>query len=152
MTYETFDNFLTLVLTVMIYGTGLWLAIAFPLFVVRRELSTNPEEKLEPNSTQAIAQSDVGTKTEAQQLQPAVIAEFEEASTPIVSEPVDFRHWKVADLRRPKLRQAFDVPLRPAGQSRPHSKSELVGLYMAAMSRICTSDQPTVQTLHLVSG
>lgn len=142
MTYEAFDNFLTLMLTVMIYGTGLWLAIAFPLFVVRRDLSTHPEEKLEPTSTQA----DVAKKTEVQQLQSAVIAEAEAPSFKlIVSEPVNFRLWKVADLRRPKLRQAFDVPLRLTGQSRPHSKAELVALYTTAMGQ-------SRATSHLVGG
>lgn len=159
MTCESFDNFLTLALTAMIYGTGLWLAISFPLFVVRRDLSANPEEKLEPTSTQAIAQADVGTKTEAQQLQPTVIAEsptpsfqpetLKHSASQIVSAPVDFGLWKVADLRWTKLRETFDIPLRPRGETRAFKKTELKALYLAAMARPRTKSQ---STLHLVGG
>lgn len=164
MTYETFDNFLTLMLTAMIYGTGLWLAIAFPLFVVRHDLSSDRKEGLQATSTQAIVEADTVKNpavslAEAQQLhQPAFTVESQAPSSQreisqqpvsqIVSEPVNFGLWKVADLRWTKLRESFDIPLRPKGKNRAYKKTELKALYMAAMEQFCDSEKPP----HLVGG
>ncbi len=157
MTYESFDNFLTLALTAMIYGTGLWLAITFPLFVVRRDLSSDRKEGLQATSTQAIVEADTVKSlavslTEAQQFQPTFTVELQAPSSQreilqnpasqIVSEPVNFGLWKVADLRWTKLRESFDIPLRPKGKTRAYKKTELKALYMAAMEQFCDSEKP----------
>ena len=135
MTYESFDNILTVALTAMIYGTSLWLAIAFPLFVLRRELSFAEDQQ--------ISQADVKTKVAALPEAQPEASQQPSIRGAIVSEPVNFALWKVADLRWSKLRDSFSIPLRPQGTSRAYKKAELDALYIDAMKH---------STPHLVGG
>ena len=51
----------------------------------------------------------------------------------ITEEPINFGVWKVTDLRCPRLRAAFQIPLRGKGD-RPLKKSDLIKLYQQAIA------------------
>ena len=140
MTYETLDNFLTLAITALLYGTGLWLVAAFTIFVATHDnFANNNGDRLsesKPVQTQQESPQQPIEAVEPEAAPPTQTEASDQLSTEqiaITCEPVNYRLWKVADLRCPKLREAFGIPLRPAGQNRAYRKAELEALYRKAI-------------------
>ena len=139
MTYETIDNFLTLAITALLYGTGLWLVAAFTTFVATHDdFANNDGDRLPDSKPVQTQQESPQQPIEAVEPEVAPSTQNEapkQLSTNAIScEPVNFKLWKVADLRCPKLRESFGIPLREKGQARAHRKTELEALYRQAMA------------------
>lgn len=150
MTYETVDNFLTLAITALLYGAGLWLVAAFTIFVATHDFANNDSDHLsEPESVQTQQETPhqpiEAVEPEAAAIQTEALEQLSTEQIAITCEPVDFTLWKVADLRCPKLRQSFGIPLRQQGQARAHRKTELEALYCQAMASAARRDRHRYQ-------
>ena len=133
MTYENFDNFLTLVLSGTIYGGALWFVAAFTVFVTSHELHSSEHvvaAEPEVRSSLEVNEAAPGEKVEAASVTDSSSAPQDVAQ--ITVEPIDFSRWKVADLRSSKLREALSIPLREG--KRLYRKAELIAFYQQAIA------------------
>lgn len=152
MTYEAFDNFLTLAITTLLYGTALWLVAAFTVFVTTHDITSSSDHLSSSEPAQPAASQE---ETPQQQLQTTITAE-PEAAPPIQPETseqllddqvdiapisVDFSRLTVAQLRCPHLRKSYGISLRPKGHNRAYNKAELVALYGLSMMKAIASKE-----------
>ncbi|MGB7487878.1 MAG: hypothetical protein WA901_16930 [Phormidesmis sp.] len=61
------------------------------------------------------------------------------ASAPILCEPVNWKQWKVADLRKASMAKVCGVRIRPIGSRRNLSKADLIAQYEQQMRRLTKS-------------
>ncbi len=231
MTFSLIDQALNVVMTGLVYGSEMWIACAFGLFVATREpdierdrqveralpqsvhptvdqgeieiiieqrhkqalsRASAPEqirvqdisrqetvegsakgpvekltEELVEESAQKAAKSPqrktnrkTSQETKSRKAKPAVEAVSKPAhrkqkgqeqniwepatSASIVCEPVNWKRWKVADLRKASIAKVCGVRIRPIGSRRNLSKADLIAQYEQQMRRLTKS--PTKRT------
>ena len=132
MTYETFDNFLTLVLSGTIYGGALWFVAAFTVFVASHELHRSEQEIVVEAEIQPPLDNNEATNDDVEETPIADNSGASQVAIEITEEPIDFSRWKVADLRSSKLREALSIPLREG--KRLYRKAELIAFYQQAIT------------------
>lgn len=133
---EIIDNFVTTVLTFMIYAVPVCSGIVFIHFVATHPVSQNSEPTVTAEETeiQAVAEGTLrSTVRPANQSEKIVIAATtQQPNNPeIVCEPVNWHVWKVKDLRKTALRTLFNIKVRHNGQA--CRKCELIAQYENAM-------------------
>lgn len=67
---------------------------------------------------------------------PMEMSPAEVASTEIVCEPVDWKKWKVTDLRRASIAKVCGVRTRPIGSRRNLLKADLIAQYEQQLKRL----------------
>lgn len=157
MTYETVDNFLTLAITALLYGTGIWLVAAFTIFVATHDLDSSDSDRLSnseparpPASQEETPQQQTTITAEPQAASPIQTETSEKLSddqvdivpaSAIALTSLDFSRLTVAQLRCPHLRKSYGILLRPKGQIRAYNKAELVALYRLSMMKAIASKE-----------
>lgn len=162
MTIKFIDQVLNIAISTLIYGSEIWFAYAFSLYVATHELKTSKkvaDKNLEPLSTAAAAADfleiikkketepkvKVAIKSEAtasQAKSPIVLP----AATPVAAprlfveqiscEPVNWKKWKVDDLRKVSIARACGVKSTPVGSRRKLTKADLIAQYEQNLKRM----------------
>lgn len=136
---EILDNFVTNALTLTIYAGPICIGIAFAHFVVTHPISENRESAAIPETTRSQAVTEKLDESAAQVTssleQVAQISDSSQTNnSEIVCEPINWRIWKVKELRGPALRNIFKIKVRKGG--RACRKCELISQYEKAMECI----------------
>jgi len=193
MTFSLIDQALNVVMTGLVYGSEMWIACAFGLFVATREPERKrdialqqsvhltvdqgeieiiiveqrsnhilsraiaPEQKatkkLQRETSQKTSQKISQKATEKAKsckakpaaeaaLKPMCLSQKMQevaASAPILCEPVNWKLWKVADLRKASMAKVCGVRIRPIGSRRNLSKADLIAQYEQQMRRLTKS-------------
>ncbi len=159
MTIKFIDQVLNIAISTLIYGSELWLAYAFSLFVTTHELET-PKKAVDKNlkPLSAAAVPDFSEIIKEKETEPRIVIKAEvaapEAKNPIVSpaiapvasshlveqqiscEPVSWEKWKVTDLRKASIAQACGVKSTPVGSRRKLTKADLIAQYEQNLKRM----------------
>ena len=134
--FELIDNFVTDVLTFMIYTAPVCTGIAFIHFVVTHPAAQKGELAVSPKAaeTQRPAEK-ISSVTNQPIKQPEIaipeLAELESSHAAIECAPIDWTAWRVRDLRASAMRTAFGINVRKNGRVCP--KRELIVQYEQAI-------------------
>ncbi|MEL6601704.1 MAG: hypothetical protein AAFP20_00580 [Cyanobacteria bacterium J06614_10] len=144
---EIIDNFVTNVLTLTIYAGPICIGIAFVHFVMTHPISENRESAAIPETTKPQAVTEKLDESSAQVTNSPVQAEkiptsLQTNNSEIVCEPINWRIWKVKELRGTALRNIFNITVRKGG--RACRKCELISQYEKAMQCIEDSRLRTI--------
>lgn len=134
---EIIDNFVTDALTFMIYAGPVCIGIAFVHFVVTHPISEASESTVTPKTTRTQVATERLDEANVQATSsPAAktITPSQSSNSEIVCEPINWRVWKVKELRRTALRDIFNIKVRKDG--RACRKRELISQYEKAMQCI----------------
>lgn len=162
MTIKFIDQVLDIAISTLVYGSEIWFAYAFSLYVATHELETSKkvaDKNLEPLSTAAAA--DFSEIIKKKETKPKVkVAIKSEATAPqaksptvlppivlpvasprlvvqqISCEPVNWKKWKVDDLRKVSIARACGVKSTPVGSRRKLTKADLIAQYEQNLKRM----------------
>ena len=142
MTLSAIDQALNVLLTGFIYGSGTWIACAFCTYVMtqrRRQRMTRPvrSAQVEPPVVQSLKSAKSAVQREIE----GVSVHASPSTAVIVCEPVDWKKWKVADLRKASIANICGVRTRPIGSRRNLPKADLIAQYKQQLKRL-TKAQP----------
>ncbi|MEO0807900.1 MAG: hypothetical protein AAFY33_16500, partial [Cyanobacteria bacterium J06643_4] len=161
MTFNLIDQALNVAMTGLIYGAELWIICAFGSYVVTRNVN-RPIKPLKPSKL--IRQADVEKPVSIVSSQSAFaipssgtieitveqpVETMRTASPQLVKPvsrpvsmpfemtcvPVDWKKWRVADLRRANLAEVCGVRTRPIGSRRNLKKADLIAQYEQQLKR-----------------
>ena len=141
MTIEFIDPALNVVLTGLLYGSEAWMIGAFGLYVATHRRPTS----LSVSATSCATMGMTGTDAEVTPQKAAQATSQTELTAPIFSDledpvqivcqPVDWKKWKVGDLRKANIAKACGVQPRPIGSSRNLSRADLIAQYEQQLNR-----------------
>ena len=148
MTIKFVDQVLNITISSLIYGTEIWFAWAFSLYVATHQLErSEPAQKSHPAATPAPSAS-FSQKEASKASQPKAIVPKETtikvpSPTPahpqvqqITCEPVNWKKWKVNDLRKASIARVCGVKSTPVGSRRKLSKADLIAQYEQNLKRM----------------
>lgn len=125
MTLQFIDHALNLVLTGLLYGSEVWIISAFGLYVATHERSvTSPTAE----ATKTVGSVQVISS-------PTPLSTYLADPIEIVCEPVNWKQWKVGDLRKASIAKTCGVRTRPVGSRRNLSKGDLIAQYEQQLKR-----------------
>ncbi len=158
MTIKFIDQVLNIAISTLIYGSEIWFAYAFSLYVATHELKTPKkvvaksveqlsgaaatdfseivrEKETEPR---VVIKSKAAPKTKSPTLSPAAapVASSRSATQQIACEPVNWKKWKVDDLRKASIARACGVKSTPVGSRRKLTKADLIAQYEQNLKRM----------------
>ncbi len=161
MIFGLIDQALNVVMTGIVYGSEMWIACAFGLYVATQdpvvqkdvhEAKTQAKQKLADGSAgtpQPKPAHKINQKIKPRRAKPTVVVGFEPVRSvstqvtrepngceSIACEPVNWKQWKVADLRRASIAQVCGVRIRPIGSPRHLPKSDLIAQYEQQLRRL----------------
>ncbi len=122
MTIQFIDHALNVVLTGLVYGSEAWAIAAFGLYVATHE---RPSADLKAATVVESAAN------------PTILPASTCAVEPIeiICEPVNWKNWKVGDLRKASIAKTCGVRTRPIGSRRNLSKADLIAQYEQQLKR-----------------
>ena len=160
MTINAVEQILDGAIALLMYGSGAWLAYAFTGFVVTRS------HELPTGGADADIQNADASKREeaplakplqgriADSVQPAALVPLlidlpavgpsvvdpfvidAPTAQPIVCQPVNWKKWKVGDLRKANIARICGVRVSPIGSSRKLTKADLIAQYEQNLKRM----------------
>ncbi|MEM8504001.1 MAG: hypothetical protein AAF716_12710 [Cyanobacteria bacterium P01_D01_bin.1] len=141
MTIQLIDHALNVILSGLIYGSEAWIVSAFGLYVATHE---RPSIKLDAAVTKepVVIADEVRTVKKASAVKanrkanlpiPATACSVE--AVKITCEPVNWKKWKVGDLRKANIAKTCGVRIRPIGSRRNLSKADLIAQYEQQLKR-----------------
>ena len=178
MTIQFIDQVLNIAISSLVYGSEIWLAYVFSLFVATHQLeslkqpaerktqrvsSTAATARLASPSQKEIKPPSIETKvtvsrkttakktasrTKRPEARPVDISPVSQVRPPlqqqqITCEPVNWKKWKVNDLRRASIARACNVKSTPVGSRRKLTKADLIAQYEQNLKRM--TKQPPVR-------
>lgn len=141
MTIQFIDHALNIILSGLVYGSEAWIVSAFGLYVATRE---RPSTELNAAvTTESIVIADevrtvkkvAAVKANQKANLPIPAATHSVEAVKIVCEPVDWKKWKVGDLRKANIAKTCGVRIRPIGSRRNLSKADLIAQYEQQLKR-----------------
>lgn len=148
MNIDAIDKTLDSAIALLMYGSGAWLACALPTFIVTRSNTRSKETVRHQSSQVDTTAAEVGSISievspevlPVEPEQPSVLPE-------IICEPVNWKKWKVGDLRKANITRVCGVRVSPIGSKRKLLKADLIAQYEQNLKRM-TSARPdlTVQS------
>ena len=122
MTIQFIDHALNIVLTGLVYGSEAWAVAAFGLYVATRE---RPSADLKAATVVEPAAKPIVLPASTCAVEPIEIT----------CEPVNWKSWKVGDLRKANIAQTCGVRIRPIGSRRNLPKADLIAQYEQQLKR-----------------
>lgn len=155
MTFNLIDQALTVAMTGLVYGSGIWIICAFGAHIVTRDVKKpvkppKPSKLIsqtavkKPVSTTAsqsafeiASNGTIEVTVEQSVLSQRVKPVVKPVTMPleIVCVPVDWTKWRVADLRKASLAKVCGVRTRPIGSRRNLKKADLIAQYEQQLKR-----------------
>ncbi|NJM99736.1 MAG: hypothetical protein HC800_23670 [Phormidesmis sp. RL_2_1] len=134
--FEVVDNFVTSAMTWMIYAGPICMGVAFFHFVVTHPMPERSEPTAIPETTRSRTATEkldeAGAQVADSSAQIEKIPTAPQSNHPeIVCEPIDWKLWKVKELRETALRNIFNIKVRKDG--RASRKRDLISQYEKAM-------------------
>ncbi len=123
MTIQFIDHALNIVLTGLVYGSEAWAIAAFSLYVATHERPL-VEKHLGKDTVEKIEQAAI-TPVSTYPIEPVKIT----------CEPVNWKKWKVSDLRKANIARTCGVRTRPIGSRRNLTKADLIAQYEQQLKR-----------------
>lgn len=146
---------------------GIEIIIEQPVAEEFTEKEVAAHESVAKKKWQAVTGSEIGTKCEAEQitdsparerlslprlkvsgqpvLTPPKTAQSESPLLEIVCEPVDWKKWRVADLRRANIAKICGVRTKPIGSKRNLRKVDLIAQYEQQLKRLTKAAPEVLQ-------
>jgi len=123
MTIQFIDHVLNLVLTGLVYGSEAWAVVAFGLYVATCERPA-VERSLGKDTVKKIEKTVI-----------APVSTYSTESIKITCEPINWKQWKVGDLRKASIARTCGVRTRPIGSRRNLPKADLIAQYEQQLKR-----------------
>ncbi len=144
MTIEFIDHALNVVLTGLFYGSETWIVSAFGLYVATHERPTpSYSQKKDTVSNRSVVQTKDNTSKTTKALPigkpPTPILTYPTEPVQITCEPINWKKWKVSDLRKANLAKICGVRTRPIGSRRNLTKTDLIAQYEQQLKRFTKS-------------
>ncbi|MGC1309684.1 MAG: hypothetical protein WA885_20875 [Phormidesmis sp.] len=160
MNIKLIDQALTVAITGLMYSSGFSLVWAFGLHIATREKSVVDKGTLKQAITDtSVAEKPVAEKPVAEKSvaeKPVTVQNALPLTKPtgsieiivntaepqeITCEPVNWKKWKVADLRKASICSACGVRIKPIGSSRNLPKANLIAQYEQNLKRFTKRPQ-----------
>lgn len=111
-----------------------------------KAIASRAAEKTSAVKTLVVSQKPSSKKIVSQNSLPQKAASQQIVRPEIVCEPVDWKRWKVGDLRKASIYKACDVRIRPIGSRRNLPKGDLIAQYEQNLKRL-TKQPPTLAVM-----
>ena len=178
MTIQFIDQVLNIAISSLVYGSEIWLAYVFSLFVATHQLeslkqpaerktqrvsstadsvrsSKLSQQEIEPQAIETqvtapgkVTAKETASKTKQQVALSAAVSPASQVCPPIqqqqiTCEPVNWKKWKVDDLRKASIARACNVKSTPVGSRRKLTKADLIAQYEQNLKRM--TKQPSAR-------
>ena len=160
MTIQSVEQALDSAIALLMYGSGAWLSYSLLSFIL-----TRPKQSVEtPTVSKSVVSKSVVSKSVVSKsvvskqttisaapvplLPPTVVPTPE--TLPIVCKPVNWKKWKVSELRQASIAKACGVRTTPIGSKRKLKKADLIAQYEQNLKRMTYeqgSDKSNVRAL-----
>lgn len=136
MTIEFIDHALNVVLTGILYGSEAWIVAAFGLYVAthKRPVTSSAFATIDIDAVETQFTTRKAVEVTSRIELPTPILSYSAASE-IVCEPVNWKVWKVSDLRKADIAETCRVRTHSIGSSRKLSKADLIAQYEQQLKR-----------------
>ena len=167
MTIQSIEQVLDGAIALLMYGSGTWLSYSLVTFVVtrskdsinRRAITQTKVQLALPQANSSVVEPDLKESFEESDseglisievtpvdrqipmLPPAPVVQPIPVTPLIVCEPVNWRKWKVGELRQASITQVCGVRTTPIGSSRKLKKADLIAQYEQNLKRM-THERP----------
>ena len=163
MDINAIDKALDSAIALLMCGSGVWLACTLPVFIITRSKASVENQASQTNLAEAeigsisievspvesnrrplvperlVAESPEPLEDVKVAVQPAKL----ESLPTITCEPVNWKKWKVGDLRQSSITQVCGVRVSPIGSKRKLRKADLIAQYEQNLKRM-TCEQPSL--------
>ncbi len=154
MTINFIDQVLNIAIAALVYGSEIWFTYAFSLYVATHKLESSKQPAQKKTQTLLPAKApDLSTnlsqrEAPRQAIEPKVTASPATtvkvpSNTPVHSgiqqitcEPVNWKKWKVNDLRKASIACVCGVKATPIGSRRKLTKADLIAQYEQNLKRM----------------
>ncbi|MGB3769312.1 MAG: hypothetical protein WA947_22365 [Phormidesmis sp.] len=154
MTIHSVEQILDGAIALLLYGSGGWLSCSLVTFVATRQVVKPDDAIAEAALSDAVgsvvSQETVliaANETIFIEVMPEIVSEvlpntgFAVEAPPMVCQPVNWKKWKVGELRQASMTRVCGVRISPIGSSRKLAKADLIAQYEQALKRM-TYEQP----------
>ncbi|EDX86556.1 hypothetical protein S7335_4261 [Synechococcus sp. PCC 7335] len=139
MTIEFIDHALNIVLAGLLYGSEAWVIGAFGLYIATRESPSSSSASamfVATETTDVESKLEEIVKAKSNFERSVAILPYPAEFAQIVCEPVDWKQWKVSDLRKASVAKTCGVRTRPIGSRRNLPKPDLIAQYKQQLKRL----------------
>lgn len=149
MDIQAIDKALDGAIAFLMYGSSAWLACALPVFVATRSKESVQkvlkQDVFEPDVLKqdvplAEATVEPPKESEAKKSKALPCTAYFPAPPEISCEPVNWKKWKVGDLRKANIVRACGVRISPIGSSRKLLKADLIAQYEQNLRRMTSEN------------
>jgi len=154
MTIHSVEQILDGAIALLLYGSGGWLSCSLVAFVATRQVvkpddavgSAAAEEAVSTASKKATSVEVTSIEVIHETISKGLPKELPEIAfaveaPPMVCQPVNWKKWKVGELRQASITRVCGVRISPIGSSRKLAKADLIAQYEQALKRM-TYEQP----------